>query len=417
MSALRLQPARLRFDAQRFDLVTLDGLLGPQLSSLPPLPAGSTVAVGVGSRGIANLPRLVRATIAALRAMDLKPFIFPAMGSHGGATAAGQTAVLASYGVTAVEMGCEVRATMDVVELDASGLEHPLYMDAHAAAADAVLLINRIKPHTDFHGPHESGIVKMAVIGMGKERQASTMHSFGVRGLRDLIPLAARRLIELRRIWGGVAIVENAYDETALIEVIPPERLLARETELLAVATANMPRLPLDDLDILIVDRMGKDVSGCGMDTNILGRLKIPGQPEPESPRIRSVIVCDLTEASHGNAVGLGLADVITERLRSKIDASATYTNVVTSGFLERGKIPVTAPTDAVAFQLAVRSCCSPPPDKLRVIRIRDTLHLGTMLVSEAVARSLAGRGNVELCGDPVPAFDPDGALTAWPHG
>jgi hypothetical protein len=305
---------------------------------------------------------------------------------------------------------------MEVIELDSAGLEHALYMDAHAAAADAVLLINRIKPHTDFHGPHESGIVKMAVIGLGKRKQADAMHSFGVRGLRDLIPLATSRLIESGRLWGGIGIVENAYDETAIVEVIPSQRLLARETELLSIARANMPRLPVDDLDVLIVDRMGKDISGCGMDTNILGRMRITGQPEPQAPRIWSVMVCDLTEASHGNAAGIGLADVITQNLRSKMDEAATHMNIATAGFLERGKIPVTAPTDAEAFALAVRYCCTPPMERVRVIRIRDTLHLGEVMVSSAVARELAGRDDVEFCGEAMPAFGDQGELTSWPH-
>ena len=416
MNALQLQRARLRFDAPRFDLACLAEHLRAQVASLPKLAPGSSVAVGVGSRGIANLRDIVRETIGALQALGLKPFIFPAMGSHGGATAEGQVEVLASYGVTAADMGCEIRATMEVIELDSFGLEHPLYMDAHAAAADAVLLINRIKPHTDFHGPHESGVVKMAVIGLGKWKQADAMHSFGVRGLRDLIPLATARLISAGRLWGGIGVVENALDETALIEAIPADKLLARETELLAIARKNMPRLPVDDLDVLIVDRMGKDISGCGMDTNILGRLRIAGQAEPEGPRIWSIVTCDLTEASHGNASGIGLADVITERLRSKMDHAATQMNIVTSGFLERGKIPVTAATDREAFDLAVRYCCTPPMEKLRVIRILDTLHLSEVMVSSAVAREITGHADVELCGKPASAFDAHGTLAPWAH-
>jgi hypothetical protein len=256
----------------------------------------------------------------------------------------------------------------------------------------------------------------MAVIGLGKRKQADAMHSFGVRGLRDLIPLATRHLIAAGHLWGGIGVVENALDETMLIEAIAADPLLARETELLAIARANMPRLPVDDLDVLIVDRMGKDISGCGMDTNILGRMRIAGQPEPESPRIWSLMVCDLTDASHGNAAGIGLADVITERLRAKVDRAATHMNIATAGFLERGKIPVTAATDAEAFDLAVRYCCTPPLEKLRVIRIRDTLHLGEILVSPAVAHELAGREDVELCGDLGRAFNDDGSLVAWPN-
>jgi hypothetical protein len=416
MTALHLQRARLHFDAPRFDLGGLTEHLHTQIAALPQLRPGSSVAVGVGSRGIANQAEIARGAIAALHALGLKPFIFPAMGSHGNATAEGQIEVLAGYGVTAESMGCEIRATMEVIDLDAGGLEHPLYMDAHAATADAILLINPIKPHTDFHGPHESGVVKMAVIGLGKKKQADVMHSFGVGGLRDLIPLATAHLIAAGRLWGGIGIVENALDETLCVEAVSADRLLARETELLAVARANMPRLPVDELDVLIVDRMGKNISGCGLDTNIIGRMRIAGQPEPGAPRIRSLMVCDLTEESHGNAAGMGLADVITERLRTKMDHAATHMNIITSGFLERGKIPVTAATDAEAFDLAVRYCCTPPLEKLRVIRIRDTLHLGEIFVSRAVARELDGRADVELCGQPMRAFDDGDALTAWPR-
>jgi hypothetical protein len=342
------------------------------------------------------------------------------MGSHGGATAEGQVEVLAGYGVTEVEIGCRILATMEVVELDSTGLEHPLYMDAHAAAADAVLLINRIKPHTDFHGPHESGLVKMAVIGLGKERQAIEMHRFGVPGLRDGVPRAAARLLATGRIVAGLGIVENAYDETMAIELVPASALLAREPALLELARQHMPRLPVDApnaLDVLIVDQLGKNLSGTGLDTNIIGRMRIAGEIEPDAPRIGMIVVTDLTDASHGNATGTGLADVITRRLFDKIDVGVTYTNVFTSGFPERGKIPIVAPTDADAYACALRACGILAPGAERVIRMRDTLHVGDLYLSAAVCAAVRDRTDVEITGEPVEMFEADGRLRPFGPG
>ncbi len=289
------------------------------------------IAIAVGSRGIANIAAIVRQTVRSLRDFGLSPFITPAMGSHGGATAEGQRALLASYRITEAEMGCPIHSSMEVVELNSEGLPHSLSMDRHAFEADGIVLINRIKPHTDFHGRYESGLLKMAVIGLGKERQASAIHSFGVHGLRDLVPKAAARVLDLGKIVAGIAIVENAYDETALIEVIPANQILSREPPLLEQARKNMPRLPVEEIDVLIVDELGKNISGSGMDTNIVGRIRISGEPEPESPKIRSILVDDLTDESHGNATGLGLADVITRRFFKKIDFPVTYRNIITS--------------------------------------------------------------------------------------
>jgi hypothetical protein len=359
--------------------------------------AGSRVAIGVGSRGIANIDRIVKTAVDLLRHWDLQPFIVPAMGSHGGATAEGQAALLAGYGVTEARMGCPVRSSMDVVELDRGNLPHGIYMDRLAHESDGVLLINRIKPHTDFHGRFESGLAKMAVIGLGKEPAASTMHGFGVPGLRDGVPRAAEHILAAGRIIGGLAIVENAYDETMALEFLGADEVLAREPALLEIARANMPALPMKALDILIVDALGKNISGTGLDTNVIGRIRIAGQPEPDSPRITAIVVCDLTDESHGNATGAGLADVITRRVFDKIDVGVTYKNVFTSGFPERGKIPLVAPTDADAFVCAWRICGPIPAEDLRVARIRDTLHLSDIGVSPAVARELEGRSDIAI--------------------
>ena len=387
--------------------------LQPNRASFPP--AGSRVAVAVGSRGVANIAAITRETVRQLRAWHLDPFIVPAMGSHGGATAEGQTALLESYGVTEAGVGCPIRSSMDVVEIDRSDLPHGLYMDRFAYDSEGVVLINRIKPHTDFHGRYESGLAKMAVIGLGKEPQANAIHRFGVPGLRDGVPRAAARLLATGKIIGGIGVVENAYDETMALEFLAADQLLAREPALLELARANMPALPIDALDVLIVDRRGKNISGTGLDTNVIGRMRIAGEAEPAAPRIRMIVVTDLTSESHGNATGTGLADVITRQLYDKIDVGVVYTNVFTSGFPERGKIPLVAPTDAGAFQCAWRACGPIDAGHLRVIRIKDTLHLSEIYVSDALVPELTGRSDVALDTQPAEMFDAAGSLTPFP--
>ncbi|WP_414661110.1 nickel pincer cofactor-dependent isomerase, group 22 [Horticoccus sp. 23ND18S-11] len=404
-----LQRLRVTFPAEQVE--DIGRTVRDQINGLSHVPDGARIAIAVGSRGIANLSTIVRATVDTLKAQGATVFIVPAMGSHGGATAAGQRDVLAGYGVTEEAMGCPILATMDVVELPARDLEHPLFLDRHAAEADGIVLINRIKPHTDFHGRYESGLVKMAIIGLGKEAAALALHRFGVRGLRDLIPRAAAQLLATGRILFGLAIVENAYEATALIEAIPGNRILDREPILLAVAYRQQPSLPLEDIDVLVVDRLGKNISGTGMDTNIIGRLRIAGESEPNSPRIKMILVTDLTDESHGNAVGTGLADIITTRLAAKIDHRITYINVATSGFLERGKVPLAAPTDAAGLELALRASGCLDPATARVIRIRDTLHLGEILASPAAVAALGGRDHVTVIGEPRPAVDAVGRL------
>jgi hypothetical protein len=370
---------------------------------------GARIAITSGSRGVANIARITKAVVDAVKAKDGAPFIIPAMGSHGGATAEGQQEVLASYGITEEAMGCPIRSSMEVVRVeDHSGLEFPLYMDKHASESDGVILINRIKPHTNFHGEYESGLVKMSVIGLGKERLASEIHSYGIYGLKTLLLQAARSIMATGKILLGLAIVENAYDETAIIEALTPEEILRREPELLDSAKRMMPRFPLDEIDVLIVDRLGKNISGSGMDRNIVGRNKDSGGPEPGSTQIKSIVVTDLTEATHGNACGIGLATVTTRRLADKVDWDATYMNTVTSGFLESGVLPVVAGTDAQALEWGLRATYEPHHPK-KIVRITDTLHLSEMYVSAAALEEI--KGQIEILGEPVKMFDEEGAL------
>jgi hypothetical protein len=389
---------RQRFAADKLDDVA--GALRAELvASGVSVKRGAHIAIAVGSRGIANLPLIVRETVGWVKAQGGEPFIVPAMGSHGGATADGQRAVLEGYGVTEAATGAPIVSSMDVVELPRGELEVPVYFDKQAAAADGVIVINRIKPHTSFHGPYESGLMKMLAVGLGKHAGTRAIHQLGVTGLRDTMPRVARQILQHGKILLGVGIIENAYDETTLVRAIPAAQIPDKEPDLLARATAAMPSLPMEELDILIVDEIGKNISGTGMDTNIIGRLKIHGQPEPENPRIRIIAALDLSTASHGNAYGVGLADIITRRLFAKIDFSATNANITTTGFLERAKMPPIAETDRDALATALRGCAPLDPSQARIIRIRNTLHLGEIHVSPAVLNAIGKRGNIEVVG------------------
>lgn len=369
---------------------------------------GARIAITVGSRGIANLDRIVRATVDAVKARSASPFIIPAMGSHGGATADGQTDVLAGYGITEDAVGAPICSSMEVVELPQGSVGHKLYQDKLAYEADGIIVLNRVKVHTDFHGATESGLLKMCVIGLGKHKQALAVHRYGVHGIRDLLPTAAEQIIRSSRIILGLGIVENAYDQTCVIRAIRPQEMRQEEMKLLEICRRNMPRLPVSRLDLLIVDQMGKEISGSGMDTNIIGRMAIRGEAEPAFPDIRTLIVTDLTAASHGNAAGMGLADFTTKRLQNKIDYQATYENILTSTFTERGKMPIVAETDRQAAQFAMRTWGPVDPEDAAIARIKDTLHLAHLYVSKPVLQRCDG---LEQLGDEQEQFDADGAL------
>ena len=364
------------------------GLEGLSISLKP----GARVAIAVGSRGLANLATIVRTVALTLKDLGASPFVIPAMGSHGGGTAEGQQAVLENLGVSSETVGVPIRASMDVVTLDSGDLGHPVHMDRLAYESDGIVIINRIKPHTDFHGRYESGLMKMCVLGLGKHTQALEMHRLGLAGLRDRLAPTALRVLATGKVLLGLAVVENAREQTVLIKALLPDAIPQEEPGLLDLARANMPRLPVEAIDVLIVDRMGKDISGSGMDSNIIGRLMIRGQPEPESPSVGTLVVTDLTEATHGNAAGMGFADVITKRLADKIDYPVTSENVITSTFLERGKTPLVAPTAEKAYEIALRACGLADASRARVVRIQDTLHLDEVYVSASVYQELQGR-------------------------
>jgi hypothetical protein len=357
---------RQRFDAQRLECVAR----AVRAELIPfPIPTGARLAIAVGSRGIANLPAIVGEVVAWVREHDAEPFIVPAMGSHGGATSEGQRKILEGLGLT------DIVSSMDVVPLGSDA-----FMDREAYQSDGVILINRIKPHTSFHGQYESGLMKMLAVGLSKQRGAEALHRRGVAGLRERIPVVGRQVLATGKILFGVAIVENAYDETMLIKATC--RIPEDEPALLELARANMPKLPVDELDLLIVDEIGKEISGTGMDTNVIGRLRIAGEPEPASPRIKKIFVRDLRGDS---AYGIGLADVTTRRLVEKADWKITEINAQTSGFVLRVKLPEVVET----FE----------PTGARAVRIQNTLRLDTLIVSEPVLKEIAGRDTIEVLG------------------
>lgn len=349
-------------------------------------------------------------TVKYLKEKGTRPFIVPAMGSHGGANADGQAGILKDMDIPPDL----IVSSMDVIKLPDTNTRYDLYMDKAAYLSDGVIVINRIKQHTDFRGKTESGLLKMCVIGLGKHKQALEMHSHGVYGLRDLVPQAACEILKTGKILFGIGLVENACDHTAIIEVLTPDNMALQESRLLDLSRKMMPGLPVDDIDILLVDYMGKDISGTGMDTNILGRLRIPGEPEFTSPVIKRVIVSDITPASHGNALGIGLADFTTKRLFSKIDFKTTYENVLTSSFLERGKIPIIAKNTEQAFEFAKKSLALKDPDSIKVIRIRNTLDLNELYISSEIMKTLGGDPKIQQIGKAAELFAPDGELTAF---
>lgn len=378
-------------------LVNVKEELSKELLKLRPvIKPGANIALAVGSRGIKNLALVVKEAAEFIRENKANPFIIPAMGSHGDATAEGQAEILAGYGITEKLIGVPVRSSMEVVELPQADPQYPVFMDKNAFESDGIILINRIKPHTDYHGRYESGLVKMTVLGLGKNLQASAIHRYGVYGLTALIPLAAEQILSTGKIVGGIALVENAYDETMLIRALKADEFFEQEPVLLDIARKNMPSFPIDDIDVLIIDQAGKDISGVGIDPNVIGRIKIAGQLEPGKPKIKAIVVLNLTDNSHGNAIGIGLADVITKRLFDKIDFSSTYTNVITSTFLERAKIPVVATSDKEAFETALRSCGYLKEGGEKIIRIKDTLHLDEMYISKAILDMINGSEGIK---------------------
>jgi len=371
---------------------------------------GQTVAVTAGSRGIANIARITRAVVDELKALELKPFIVPTMGSHGGATAEGQRTVLEHYGITEAAMGCPIRSSMEVVQIgEVKGI--PVFCDKNVWGADHIAVVARIKPHTDFTGEIESGLFKMMAIGLGKQRGAEHYHRAGhAYGYAEVFPLVGKKVLETARILFGVGLLENGYEETSKVQALLPKDFEAGEKALLQEAKVWMARLPFDVLDLLIVDDLGKNISGAGMDTNVIGRPFV--QKVLDRPKIRRIFVRNLTPESEGNAVGIGMADVTTRRLVDKINYQAMYMNAITSGVPEGAKVPMTFDTDREAIQVALGMIGLTPPERARVVRIKTTLHLTEMDVSEALLPEVKANERLSVVTEPAPfAFDAQGHL------
>ncbi|GAA1636178.1 lactate racemase domain-containing protein [Kribbella alba] len=381
---------------------------------------GARIAVTAGSRGIHDLVVVVRAAVDWLKSVGAEPFVVPAMGSHGGATAEGQREMLAGLGVTPESVGCPIEATMETVVVGTLEDGTPVHHDALAAKADRVLLVNRVKPHTDFHGPVESGLAKILAIGLGNHSGAASLHAGGIPSLGGAIEAAARMVVANGKILGGLAILENAHERTAAVELVVADGIAgAAENALLQRAGSLMGRLPFDDLDVLVVDEMGKDKSGTGMDTNVIGRCWVHGIPEFESPSIAAISVHRLSEASHGNASGLGLADVIPARILEQIDLRASYVNALTSGAggARRSRLPMVLEDDAAAVLAAVTMSGRRDWSELRLARIRDTLSPNELLVTPALLAEAGDRFELEITGPAQDLTDASGRLGPWSEG
>lgn len=382
---------------------------------------GARVAVGVGSRGIANLPVIVAAVVQRLREAGFLPFIVPAMGSHGSATTEGQIDVLAQLGVTEASVGAPIHATMEVQEIGRLPDGPAFYQGLDSAAADYTLLVSRVKPHTDFRSHLESGPAKMAVIGLGKQRGAINMHVRGGAAFQKYLAPAARLYEQSSNLIGAVCVLENAYDQTAEIVALGAEAIgAAREAELLARAAGLMASLPFPAIDVLVVRELGKNISGTGMDTNIIGRLLIPRQPESFGKvDVAVIVVLDLTEATHGNATGMGLANITTVRLARKIDWQATYTNGITSGIFSmyRGSMPMALADDRRAFEAATH-CCAMGPEAMRMVLIQDTLHVDRLWVSSTLREQVEAHPRLRIVREAPLAFDGHGTMVSpWAMG
>ena len=374
---------------------------------------GDKIGITVGSRGITNIKLIVKDIISELKKLNASPFILPAMGSHGGANSKGQKEVLASYGITQKEMGVPVMASMDVIQIGKVENKIPIYFGKIAMELDGIIALNRVKMHTDFKSNLiESGMSKILAIGLGKAKGASSIHSLGVYGLKNVIPQAAELIISKAPIIQGIGILENSYDQTMKISFVPPEDIIRVDSELLKISKEVMPTLPIENLDIVVTQEMGKNISGTGFDTNVIGRLYINGEKEIMKPMIKRLLVFDITEESHGNALGIGLADITTRHLVDKINYKDMYANTITSTFLNRAKIPITTDSEKEAIEIALKTCGKLEQSDLKLLIMKNTLDLEYLYVSKAAWEEIKDNENIETYGDwEKLSFDENGKI------
>jgi hypothetical protein len=359
---------------------------------------GMEIAVAVGSRGLDRLVEITAVTVRFLKDLGAKPFIVPSMGSHGGATAEGQREVLAHLGVTEESVGCEIRSSMEVVELGKLPNGLPVYIDKFAYEADGFVVINRVKPHTAFRGPVESGMMKMISIGLGKQKGAEACHQLGFKYMAENVPAMAKMIMEKKQMIFGVATIENAFDKVAIAEVLTPAEVIEKEPDLQAKAKELLPKLFFEQIDVLVIDEIGKNISGDGADPNITGRYPTPYASG--GPVVNKMVVLDVTAESEGNANGVGTADFTTKRLIDKMDLEGTYANGLTSTVVAPTKIATTLPTDKQAIQAAIKTCNILDFTKVKLVRIKNTLTIGEIEISEPLLEYVAKHPNMEQISD-----------------
>ncbi|MCK9363673.1 MAG: DUF362 domain-containing protein [Syntrophales bacterium] len=383
--------------------------------------SGQTVAITGGSRGIAAIDVLMRALVGSIKEIGAKPFVVNAMGSHGGATAKGQLAILESLGITESSVGCPVIVSMDVDIMGELGDGFPVFCDRNAAGADHIIVMNRIKAHTAVTGPVQSGLCKMCAIGLGKINGASRLHRYGLSRMGEMIPAVASFLATHAPIVAGIGIVENAYGEIARLELVHPEDFPAADARLLEEASHLKAGLPVSELDLLVVEEMGKKYSGTGMDPNVIGRWRIAGEVEPRFPRIGRIVVLALEPSSQGNAQGVGLADLITERLFKDIDLAVTYKNTLTSTYLQRGMIPIIGGSDRETIDKALSTLSLLTEERTRIAWIKNTSHLeeialsaGALAQYDAEWKNNVQNAKLETIGKSEWKFDDKGTLMPW---
>ena len=391
--------ARVSYDPETPALDDVRGRTRDAVASLPlsGVPGGGTVAVGLGSRGIHDIRPIAETVITALSAAGYEPVVIPAMGSHGGSTAEGQRRTLAALGLTEDALGCRIDARMEAEVVGTTDRGHEVPVATAALEADGIVVVNRVKPHTNFSGRVESGLSKMLTVGLGKRAGARAFHEAALtHGYVDTIERALDVVRDNAPVIGGVAVVENFRDRTAHVEGVAAGDLPDAEADLLEQATEYLPTLPFDDLDALVVEEVGKDVSGSGMDTNVIGRYGVVNASDPTTPDIDRIVALGLTDATHGNGHGIGLADVTTADVATELDLDQMYTNALTSGSLSRSSVPVVLPSDRHALRAAVATAGRYDPDDARIAWVRDTAHLSSFRVSEALLDEVAGAVTVE---------------------
>lgn len=417
MSFPRMLRIRQTFDTPRVD--DIPGEVDRQLAKLNlgrKIKPGQTVAITAGSRGVANIAVIIKAAVEHFKTLGAVPFIVPAMGSHGGGTAEGQLGILHGYNITPEFCGCEIRASMETVVVDRTPQGIPVHFDKHASLADHVLVCGRVKPHTGFVGPIESGLHKMMLIGLGKHEGAKIYHRAIMNySFLEIIRAVGDVVLKKCKVVAGLGIVENAYDDTGLIEAVPPELFFEREQELLKLAVKWLPRLPFRKADLLIVDRIGKNISGTGMDTNVIGRkYNDHVATENDDTACKRVFVRGLTKETHGNACGIGMAEFTNQRTIDSVDRHITAINALTGGHPTAAMLPIAFPTDREVIAAALDTVGLIDTPNLKVIQIADTLHMREVLVSEAYLPQLRERTDLEIVSDPADmVFDAEGNLVS----